>query len=80
MIGNIPGLYDPANAPGNNGYYPEKIKGDTKIPSIEGRTIRVPLIFWFNRNPSLALPLVALQYEPVQINVEIKKLMIYIQL
>ena len=74
MIGNIPELYDPANAPGNNGYYPQKIKGDTKIPSIEGLTIRVPLIFWFNRNPSLALPLVALQYEPVQINIEIKKL------
>ena len=28
----------------------------------------VPLIFWFNRNPGLALPLIALQYHEVKFN------------
>ena len=28
----------------------------------------VPLRFWFNRNPGLALPLIALQYHEVKIN------------
>jgi hypothetical protein len=30
---------------------------------------RVPLQFWFNRNPGLALPLIALQYHEVKISV-----------
>jgi len=29
----------------------------------------IPLQFWFNRNPGLALPLIALQYHEVKINV-----------
>lgn len=34
------------------------------------RTLFVPLQFWFCRNPGLALPLIALQYHEVKINVE----------
>ena len=34
----------------------------------------VPLKFWFNRNPGLALPLIALQYHEVKINIEIRPL------
>jgi hypothetical protein len=30
----------------------------------------VPLMFWFNRNPGLALPLIALQYHEVKLNLE----------
>ena len=30
----------------------------------------VPLRFWFNRNPGLALPLIALQYHEVKINIQ----------
>jgi len=30
----------------------------------------VPLRFWFNRNPGLALPLIALQYHEVKLNIE----------
>ena len=74
MVGNTQDLNDPAKAPGNNGRYPEKNKNSDVIPSIQGRKVYVPLIFWFNRNPSLALPLIALQYHPVQINIEIKKI------
>ena len=37
-------------------------------------TLYVPLQFWFCRNPGLALPLIALQYHEVKINVELRKL------
>ncbi len=30
--------------------------------------IQIPLLFWFCRNPGLALPLIALQYHEVQVN------------
>jgi hypothetical protein len=33
------------------------------------RKLYIPLQFWFNRNPGLALPLIALQYHEVKINV-----------
>jgi len=33
-------------------------------------TVYVPLEFWFCRNPGLALPLIALQYHEVKINIE----------
>tara|TARA_B110000259_G_scaffold51238_1_gene60399 strand:- start:86 stop:1450 length:1365 start_codon:yes stop_codon:yes gene_type:complete len=32
-------------------------------------TVQVPLQFWFNRNPGLALPLIALQYHEVKVKV-----------
>ena len=42
----------------------------------EGQTNRlyVPLQFWFNRNPGLALPLIALQYHEVKLNLTIRPL------
>ena len=43
-------------------------------PSIRGRTIYVPLCFWFTKNTGLALPLIALQYQDVEIRVELKPL------
>jgi hypothetical protein len=41
-------------------------------PSIEARDIIVPIPFWFSRNPALALPLVALQYQFVEIIIEFR--------
>jgi hypothetical protein len=38
------------------------------------RIIHVPLQFWFNRNPGLALPLIALQYHEVKIIIQLKEL------
>jgi hypothetical protein len=38
----------------------------TTLPKL-GYTMYVPLIFWFNRNNGLALPLIALQYHDVRI-------------
>ena len=37
-------------------------------------TFRVPLQFWFCRNPGLALPLIALQYHEVKINITLEEL------
>jgi len=38
----------------------------------EATTLYVPLQFWFCRNPGLALPLIALQYHEVKINLEFR--------
>lgn len=38
-----------------------------------GSTLYVPLQFFFNRNPGLALPLIALQYHEVKINIDFRK-------
>jgi hypothetical protein len=38
------------------------------------RTYYVPLRFWFNRNPGLALPLIALQYHEVKVRMKLRAL------
>lgn len=40
-----------------------------KSSTIAGATLYIPLQFWFNRNPGLALPLIALQYHEVKFNI-----------
>jgi hypothetical protein len=35
-------------------------------------TLYVPFLFWFSKNPGLALPLIALQYHEVKINLDIR--------
>ncbi len=42
------------------------------IADTASKTYYVPLIFWFNRNAGLALPLIALQYHEVRFNVEFR--------
>jgi hypothetical protein len=37
-------------------------------------TLYIPFQFWFSRNPGLALPLIALQYHEVKINLDIQPL------
>ena len=83
LVGDIPELYDPANGKysgivGSNttrtgGLYPN-VYGDPTVtgpqnnfPSIPGRDITVPLSFWFTQSPTLALPLVALQYHECEV-------------
>jgi len=39
---------------------------------VETTTLYIPLQFWFCRNPGLALPLIALQYHEVKINLEFR--------
>jgi hypothetical protein len=79
MVGNVPELYDPANANVRQNQYPHAIAPaaypgigpNTKIPepSIRSRQLTIPLHFWFCENPGLALPLVAMQNSDVAINV-----------
>jgi hypothetical protein len=50
---------------------------DDELPAY---TLYVPLQFWFNRNPGLALPLIALQYHEVRLNFEfedVQKLVVW---
>ena len=42
--------------------------------STAAETLYVPLEFWFCRNPGLALPLIALQYHEVKVNLEFRAL------
>jgi hypothetical protein len=39
---------------------------------INANRLYVPLQFWFNRNPGLALPLIALQYHEVKLNLDLR--------
>lgn len=43
-------------------------------PSIRARKLYVPLPFWFTTNPGLALPLIALQYHEVYVELELRKI------
>ena len=42
------------------------------LDSTVAQRLYVPLQFWFNRNPGLALPLIALQYHEVKLNLELR--------
>ncbi len=51
---------------GNNNYvYPNQYDEPIMGPI----TLYIPLRFWFNKNPGLYMPLLAMQYHPVRINV-----------
>lgn len=74
MIGNVPDVYDPANAQDRLNQYPHSISSASTLaePSIYGRTLLVPLHFWFCETVGQALPLVALQQSEVEIVVELR--------
>jgi hypothetical protein len=56
MVGNVPKLT-------------QIVTGAGSTPQL---TLYIPLEFWFCRNPGLALPLIALQYHEVKINIEFR--------
>jgi hypothetical protein len=75
MTGNVKELNDPANSGSRvnsypNAFYTEAISGPE--PSIRGRTIYIPLNSWFSLKTQMAFPLVALQYNELQINVTLR--------
>lgn len=75
MIGNVPELNDPANSGSRvnsypNAYYTTNSEGAE--PSIRSRTLYIPLNAWFNLKTQMAFPLVALQYNELQINVTLR--------
>jgi len=54
-------------------YYPAyTVVNGVATPSIPSKRFFMPLNFWFTKNPGLALPLVALQYQNVEISLEFR--------
>lgn len=47
--------------------------GNTK-PSIASRRLYIPIPFWFTKNPGLSLPLIALQYQNIDLVIEVKNI------
>lgn len=75
MTGNVPELNDPANANGWVNTYPNAYHTTDSLgaePSIRGRTIYIPLNAWFTMKSQMAFPLVALQYNELQIIVTLR--------
>jgi hypothetical protein len=74
MVGNTVDLYDPANAFGRVNTYPNSIFNDglPQEPSIRGKQLRVPLPIWWGFTSQQAFPLVALQYNMLQIEVTLR--------
>jgi len=75
MIGNVPELNNPANYGARvnaypNAYYTTSPAGAQ--PSINGRTLYIPLGAWFNLLTTQAFPLVSLQYNELQISVSFR--------
>ena len=62
LIGNVPELYIPDR-------YNRLLNGQKQINKTR---LYVPLRFWFNRNPGLALPLIALQYHEIELHIELR--------
>ena len=48
--------------------------GESPEWNSDAKTLYIPLEFWFCRNPGLALPLIALQYHEVKVNLEFRPL------
>ena len=75
MIGQTAELNDPANAGARVNAYPNAFNTDSPAgaqPSIMGRTLYIPLGAWFNLVTMQAFPLVALQYNELQISVSFR--------
>jgi hypothetical protein len=75
MTGNVPELNDPGNSGTRvnaypNAYYTSDPAGAE--PSIRGRTLYIPLNSWFTLKSQMAFPLVALQYNELQIIVTMR--------
>jgi len=74
IIGNTPDLVllknangTPLNQPCSAGEITASCQGFAGTPA---KTLYVPLQFWFCRNPGVAIPLIALQYHEVRVNVQ----------
>ena len=74
MIGQTPDLVLLKNASGTalnaSCSSSEKTMSCAAYKGTPAKTLYVPLQFWFCRNPGVAIPLIALQYHEVRINVD----------
>jgi hypothetical protein len=67
MIGRVDGLNSPPQAVAPQGC-------SVGTYQYGANKLYVPLQFWFNKNPGLYLPLLAMQYHPIRINVKLRSL------
>lgn len=67
MIGRVDGL----NLPPLN---PKAVPCSVGSYKYGAMKLYIPLQFWFNKNPGLYLPLLAMQYNPIRINLKLKDL------
>jgi len=68
MIGDVPELTELRGlASGSN-----ETAGSSSVEVLPEYTLYIPLQFWFCRNTGLALPLIALQYHEVRVNLELE--------
>ena len=75
MSGNVPELNDPGNAYGKINAYPSAYytgAAQGPEPSIRARKIYIPINCWFTLAAKMAFPLVALQYNELEINVTLR--------
>jgi len=75
MTGNIPELYDPANSGANVNSYPNAYFDNSSAnaePSIRGRKLYIPISAWYSFSSKMAIPLIALQYNELNINITLR--------
>lgn len=66
MVGNVPALTQVYSGGGG-------VQNNSGGATCPATTLFIPLEFWFCRNPGLALPLIALQYHEVKINLQFRE-------
>ena len=79
MIGNVPELNNPAHYSNRNGNYPNaayfgslSAMSHGLEPSIRERQLLIPINLWCALNNKTPLPLVAMQYSELRIEIELK--------
>ena len=75
MTGNIPELNDPGNVGPRVNAYPNAYYTANPVgpePSIRARKLYIPINFWFTLAAKMAFPLVALQYNELEINITMR--------
>ena len=84
LVGDVPELTNPqqgiyAGGSASVGYplvFPDPLSSPANVnrPSINGRTIQVPLPFWFTESTFEALPLLSLQYHECEIQITLRSI------
>ena len=75
MTGNIPECNNPANIYGRKNVYPSSYYTSNATgaePAIRGRQLFIPINSWFSLDSRCAFPLVALQYNELEINITLR--------
>lgn len=79
MTGHVPEMYEPARS-SSNGFYPNASAqasasaSATVNPSINRRSLYIPLNSWFSLSSYQSLPLISTQYNNIYIKVRIRQL------